>query len=227
MSKEEKIGEARDWWLSHIGEMAAHYRNVYERHELRARYVLVVVGFVIAGINIFYKDADLTAWSINNAFLVFWIFMLLLSAIMLITVMVPLVGSRFFKFSFEDILFRAIGFMKWNSFQKLAPYPLSDEFRSASSVGGERGLAARQCLGKYLYGEFRTDLETWLIGSADERVEDEIYDIRKRQVFWYWSNKESSNRKAVLLEVAIGIILWSSAISIAGWGLTRLILLFY
>lgn len=206
-----------DWWLSHVGEMADHYRNVYQRHELRARYVLIVVGFVIAGARILYNDSNLATWSVNSIFLFFWLFFLIISSMLLITVMVPLTGSRFFEGSFEDILFRLLRHLQWRALQKLAPYQLSDEFREASLVAGERGEPARQCLARYLNTEFRTDLMPWLTGNPPGMVDDQTYDIRRRQIFWYWANKEASNRKAVLLEVAIGLILWSSALSFTSW----------
>jgi hypothetical protein len=223
MADEDTRTDSTDWWLSHIGEMADHYRTVYQRHELRARYVLVVIGFVIAGVRILFGDFSISTWSTNNVFLFIWFSSLILAAMLLVCVMVPLSGSRFFQGSFEDVIYRYTKYLNWSALKKLNSYPLSEKFQNAANAGGHRGLAARQCLARYLYEEFRTEFDQWLVGELPAMVDGETYDIRRRQIFWYWANKESSNKKAVLLEIAIATILWSSALSIVMWLITKII----
>jgi hypothetical protein len=207
-----------EWWLSHIGEMADHYRNVYQRHELRARYVLVMIGFVIAGVRILFNDFNTSKWSIDSAFIYIWLGSVLIAAILLVCVMVPLNGSRFFKGSFEDKIYISLQYLRWDALKNLESYPLSDQFKNAAKSEGPGSLEAKKCLARYLNGEFVTDLESWVM-DQDEKA----YDIKRRQIFWYWANKESSQRKAIMLEVAIGTILWSSTLSITGWFVMKII----
>ena len=203
----------KDWWLEHIGQMAEHYKRVYERHETRARYVLAALAVVIAGLKFGLDIDSLTLNWLQYTLFCIMSALLLLVIMILLFVMSPLRGSRFFDGSLSQLIHRwAINRNKkfefldqilgLKEFSDLAPFPLSKQYKDAE----ENEVEARTVLSNYLQGEFRTELSWWIFHNTEHVLRDKWFDIRRRQIFWYWANKEASNQKAILLELAMSIL---------------------
>ena len=210
-----------DWWLTHLGEMADHYRRLYERHELRARYVLVVLAVGLAAARLVIAPSQIDFSSAEKVVLNLWLLFLGASAATLLAVLAPLRGARFFMGSLEGVIHQRVlsrgivgkllrGLLGGRDLVKLTPYPLSQEFRKACGDRDAYSIEARSYLKRYLEQEFRTDLEWWISGSSGAPISQELYDIRRRQIFWFWANKEASNRKAVILEISISVLVRSA-----------------